>query len=138
MFRAGLSVAALVAGALTFSSPAQAAGCAAPASGYRACLRAHWSVDHGQVSGLRAQVILLQRTERCAKHGSRRATLRAGSEPLGRARASATCSHHVVRWRTTFTRTDTAGWPLRKGDVVTLGWGGTGATASIKLTGAAR
>jgi hypothetical protein len=139
MFRAAFSVAALVAAALALAAPARAAsGCAAPPSGYRACVLAHWTVDHGQVSRLKAQVVLLQRVERCRTHGSRRATLRAGSEQLGRTRASATCSHHVVRWRTTFTRTDTAGWELRKGDVVTLSWGGTAAIASVRLTGAAR
>jgi hypothetical protein len=136
MFRAAFSFAALIAAALALAAPARAAsGCAAPPSGYRACLLAHWTVDHGQVSGLKAQVVLLQRVERCRAHGSRRATLRAGSERLGRTRASATCSHHVVRWRGTFARADTTDWTLRKGDVLMVSWGGTGAIASVKLTG---
>jgi hypothetical protein len=82
---------------------------------------------------VRAKVTLLLRVERCTEHGTRRATMRGGSTKLGVMRVKATCSHRLVRWRGTFTRTDTADWPLRKADVLTLSWGGSDATASVRL-----
>ena len=138
MFRALASAAVLAACVLplTLTAAAPAAGCSAPASGYRACLLTNWTVDHGDVSRVRARVTLLQRVERCAPHGTRRATMHRGSRKLGVMRVRATCSHRVVRWQATFTRTDTTDWTLHKGDVLTLSWGGTDATASVKLTGA--
>ena len=137
MFRALAPAAALAACALALAAPsaAPAAGCSAPASGYRACMLANWTVEHGVVSRVRAKVTLLQRVERCTEHGARRATVHGGSRKLGVMRVKATCSHRVVRWRGTFTRTDTADWTLHKGDVLTVSWGGTDAIASIKLTG---
>jgi hypothetical protein len=137
MFRALAPAAAFAACALALAVPAAApaAGCPAPASGYRACMLANWTVDHGVVSRVRATVTLLQRVERCTEHGARRATVHGGSRKLGVMRVKATCSHHVVRWRGTFARADTTDWTLRKGDVLMVSWGGTGAIASVKLTG---
>jgi hypothetical protein len=137
MFRALAPAAATAACALALAVPAAApaAGCPAPASGARACLLAGWTVDHGEVSRVRARVTLLQRVERCSERGARRATMHGGSRKLGVMRVRATCSHRLVRWQGTFTRTDTADWTLHKGDVLTVSWGGTGAIASVKLTG---
>jgi hypothetical protein len=138
MFRfAAISAAALAAPALALAVPASApaAACPAPHSGYRACLRAQWNVVQGDVSRLKAGVTLVQRAERCSKHGSRRATLRRGSRKLGVMRATASCSNRVVRWHATFTRDDTEDWTLHKGDVLTLSWGGADATATVELTG---
>jgi hypothetical protein len=70
-----------------------------------------------------------------SERGTRRATSHGGSRKLGVMRVRATCSHRLVRWQGTFTRTDTADWTLHKGDVLTVSWGGTGAIASVKLTG---
>ena len=134
MFRHALLAAGLVAAA-ALAAPAHAAACAAPATGLRACLDARWAVDHGDVTRVRARVTLLQRVERCKPHGTRRATMHGGSSKLGVMRVAATCSHRVVRWNGTFTRTDTADWTLHKGDVLTVSWGGTDAIASVKLTG---
>jgi hypothetical protein len=135
MLRAVLT-AGVLAGALALPSAAHAAAtCPAPATGLRACLDARWSVDHGEVTRVRAAVTLLQRVPRCSAHGARRAILSSGGERMGTLRARPTCRDGVLRWRTTFTREDTAGWPLQKGDVLELGWSGTQATASVKLTG---
>ena len=137
MFRA-LAPAAVLAAFALVPATAPAAACPAPSSGHRACLLATWTVDHGEVSRVRAKVTLLARVERCTEHGARRATLHRGSRKLGVMRVRATCSHRVVRWQGTFTRTDTADWTLHKGDVLMLSWGGTGATASVKLTRTAK
>jgi hypothetical protein len=136
MFRVLAPAAALAACALALAVPAAApaAGCSAPASGYHACMLASWIVDHGEVSRVRARVTLLLRVERCTERGARRATMHRGTRKLGVMRVRPTCSHRVVRWQGTFTRTDTADWTLHKGDVLMLSWGGTSATASVKLT----
>jgi hypothetical protein len=140
MFRILTPAAVLAACALALAIPAAApaAGCSAPASGYRACLLARWTIDHGVVSRVQAEVTLLQRVERCRRHGTRRATARVGSRKLGVIRVKATCSHRVVRWRSAFTEADTSDWTLRRGDVLTVGWGGTTAVAGVKLTRAKR
>jgi hypothetical protein len=129
---------AALAVALGASAPATAKpvpACAAPASGYRACLHATWDVEHHRaaVSRVRARVALVERVARCRAHGSRRVTAYHGAKRLGSRRATATCAHGVVRWDTTFTRTDSAGWALHKGDVVRTTWGGTDAAATIAL-----
>lgn len=136
MFRIAASTVVLAAIALSLPSAASAAsGCAAPASGYRSCLHAHWTVVHGDVSGVKARVILVERVARCrGGAGSRRATLERGKHALGSRRAPSTCARGVRRWETTFTRTDTSGWTLRKGDVLRLAWSGTNAVASVTLT----
>jgi hypothetical protein len=101
----------------------------------RACLDARWSVDHGDVTRVRARATLLERVDHCTPHPARRAIMQHGGTRLGALRTKPVCHRGVVRWQTTFTRTDTAGWELRKGDVLTLGWRGTQAIAAVKLTG---
>jgi hypothetical protein len=129
-----VALAATVAAAPAPAATAAPRACPAPHSGYRACLRAQWSQgDDGTVTRLDATVTLLQRVDRCRHHGTRRATVRRGDRRLATRRAKASCSHHLVRWRTRLSPATTRGWALRRGDTLTASWGGTTATARVKL-----
>jgi hypothetical protein len=123
--------------ALALAAPAAATAamrCPAPESGYRACLNATWSVDdHGAASAVTARVTLLHRVARCAPHGARRVSVWRGDARLHRERATARCSHGVVRWSTRITRDESRDWTLHAGDALRTSWGGTSAAAQVRL-----
>jgi len=128
-----IATALALAGSVPATAPA-ASPCTAPHSGYRACLRANWTVqDPGTVSRVTATVTLVQRVKRCGHHGRRRVVAHHGRTRLGAERATASCSGGVVRWRTRFSRTDTRDWKLRAGDTLTTTWGGATAAARVRL-----
>jgi hypothetical protein len=130
-----LLAAAALLGPTAAAAPA-ADDCAAPSSGYHACVQVRYepSAD-GTVQSVRATATLVQRVDRCSTARSRRVAIRVDGAQVATDRPGPSCRAGVARWRTVFSPGETSGWRVKPGSKVVSSWDGTTAVAGVTIAG---